>query len=111
MAFLLAMAVAGLFFVLRPDSRVAGARERTFGVSVEDGKMVHRALRVGEEDRLTPVVADEPAQMKPRGFDIESEAGPRESDVGAFGVGPAGEFGIEDSRPGEEPGALLVGSR
>ena len=110
-AFGLAMAVAGLSFVLRPGSRAAETRERTFGVSVKDGKMDPRELRAGEGCRSTPALeADELVRLHLHGYDAESEAGGRETDAVALGAGLTGESGIEDRRSGG-PGVLLVGPR
>lgn len=82
-AFAVVVVMVGLFFVLRPDPRAAGSRERTFEVFVEDGGMVPRELRVEVGDRAVVV----------------------------FEAGLAGRFGIEDHRSEREVGVLAVGPR
>ncbi|CAA9477506.1 MAG: hypothetical protein AVDCRST_MAG02-4586 [uncultured Rubrobacteraceae bacterium] len=104
--------LVGLFLVLRPESHAAGPRERTFKVSVEDGEMVPRELRVGEGDRVTVrVEAGEPVELHLHGYGIEWGAGPEEGAAVSFGAGLTGRFGIEDHRSGEDLGVLVVGPR
>lgn len=111
-AFVVAIVVVGLFFVLRPDSRASGPREQMFEVSVEDGEMVPRELRVGEGDRVTlRVETDRALELHVHGYDVERGVGPGDGVVVAFGADLTGRFGIEDHRFERELGTLVVRPR
>lgn len=104
--------LVGLVFVLRPDTRAAGPRERTFEVSVEDGEMVPGRIRVGEGDLVTLVVrTDSELDVHVHGYGVGREVGPGGDGGISFRARLTGRFAVEDHRSGGELGELVVEPR
>jgi FtsP/CotA-like multicopper oxidase with cupredoxin domain len=115
-ALLVLLALAGLFFVLRPDgssgSAADGSREQTFDLVIEDGAMIPDEIEVEEGDRVTlRLTSEAPVEVHLHGYDLEREVSPGETATLSFEAELTGRFEIEDHETGTELGVLLVQPR
>ena len=106
------LVLGGLFFLVRPDTRVAGPQERRFDVSIEDGEMRPDEISVNEGDRVTlSIESDEPVEVHLHGYDVERNAGPGPTGELYFEVDFTGRFEIENHETEEELGEIRVRPR
>ncbi len=104
--------LGGLFFVLRPDTRATGPRERTFNVSVEGGEMSPEEILANEDDRVTlRIESDEPLELHVHGYDLEREVEPGQRTNLSFRADLTGRFEIENHDTEQVLGELQVRPR
>ena len=104
--------LGGLFFLLRPDTRAAGPRERTFDVSIEGGEMNPAEISVNEGDTVTlHISSDERMELHVHGYDLERSVGPGPAADAQFEADLTGRFEIEDHETERELGVLQVRPR
>lgn len=101
--------LGGLFFLLRPDTRAAGPRERTFDVSIEGGEMSPEEISANEGDRVTlSIESDEPLELHVHGYDVEREVGPGQRAELSFRADLTGRFEIENHETEQVLGEIQV---
>ncbi len=122
-ALLIALALGGLFLVLRPDPPSSGrsdadgagggeSRTETFAVSIEGGDMSPGEISVSEGDRVTlRLTSEEPVELHLHGYDLEKEVEPGERATLSFEADLTGRFEFEDHDKERALGVLLVRPR
>jgi hypothetical protein len=106
------LVLGGLFFLLRPDTPAAGARERTLDVSIEGGEMSPAEISVNEGDQVTlRMSSDKPMELHVHGYDVEQEVEPGQTARLRFEADLTGRFEIEDHETERELGVLQVRPR
>jgi heme/copper-type cytochrome/quinol oxidase subunit 2 len=123
----LLLVLAGLFFLLRPESPAPesstgdsttsestseGPQEETFDLAVEGGAMTPDEITAYEGDRVTfRITSDQPLEFHLHGYEIEQEIEPNEPTELQFDATITGRFPIEDHNSDTELGMLLVQPR
>ncbi len=111
-ALVVLLALAGLFFALRPGPAADGPSERTFALSIENGAMDPGEIEVREGDRVTlRLTSDKPTEVHLHGYDLEEEVSPGEAATLSFEADLPGRFEIEDHESEDVLGVLLVQPR
>ena len=106
------LVLGGLFFLLRPDTPDGGPRDRSFDVSIEDGKMSPEEISVNRGDTvMLRIGADEPTEIHVHGYDVEQQVEPGKTAEIGFEADLTGRFEIEDHETEEELGVLQVRPR
>lgn len=107
-----AVALGGLFVILRPDPPAANPQERAFEARIGGGGMEPENISVREGDRVTlNLTAESPVEVHVHGYDVEEEVEPDEASTLSFEAEQTGRFPIEDHGTEEEIGVLIVEPR
>ncbi len=108
----LALILAGLFVLLRPNTPTAGPQTREFDLRISDEAMEPSNITVTEGDQVVlRVSTDSPIEVHVHGYDIEQEVEPDELARRSFEANLTGRFEIEDHETEEELGTLVVEPR
>ena len=106
------LALAGLFFALRPDRPAAAPTERAFDVRVTGSGMDPENLSAREDDRVVlSVAASRPTKLHVHGYDLEREVAPGSETTLSFRADQTGRFPIEDHGSGTGLGVFFVEPR
>jgi hypothetical protein len=107
-----ALILAGLFALLRPNTPTAGPQMREFDLRISDEVMEPSDITVTEGDRVVlRISTDSPVEVHVHGYDVEQEAEPDEPAKLSFEADLTGRFEIEDHETEEELGTLVVEPR
>lgn len=107
-----AIALGGLFLVLRPGPSSGGPEERTVEVEVRGEEMSPAEVSVGEGDEVTlRITAERPRELHLHGYDREVEVEPGEAATLSFEADKTGRFEFEAHETGAELGTLIVEPR
>ena len=107
-----ALILAGLFVLLRPNSPAEGPQTREFDLRISDEVMEPSNVTVTEGDRVVlRISTDSPLEVHVHGYDIEQELEPDEPARLSFEADLTGRFEIEDHETEEELGTLVVEPR
>jgi heme/copper-type cytochrome/quinol oxidase subunit 2 len=107
-----ALILAGLFVLLRPNPSATGSQTREFDFRISGNTMEPSDITVTEGDRIVlRITADSPHEVHLHGYDIEREVAPGEPAELSFEADLTGRFTIEDHETGEELGTLVVRPR
>jgi hypothetical protein len=107
-----ALILAGLFVLLRPNTPTAGPQTREFDLRISDEVMEPSDIIVTEGDRVVlRVSTDSPIEVHVHGYDVEQEAEPDDPARLSFEADLTGRFEIEDHETEEELGTLVVEPR
>ena len=107
-----ALILAGLFVLLRPNTPTAGPQTREFDLRISDEVMEPSDITVTEGDRVVlRVSTDSPIEVHVHGYDVEQEAEPDHPARLSFEADLTGRFEIEDHETEEELGTLVVEPR
>lgn len=108
----IALLLAGLFVLLRPNSPAAGPQTREFDLMISEGVMEPSDITVTEGDRVVlRISADSPLEVHVHGYDLEREVEPDKPAKLSFEADLTGRFEIEDHETEEELGTLVVEPR
>lgn len=107
-----ALLLAGLFVLLRPNSPTAEPQTREFDLRISDEVMEPSDVTVTEGDRVVlRISTDSPLEVHVHGYDIEREVEPNEPARLSFEADLTGRFEIEVHETEEELGTLVVEPR
>ena len=108
----IALVLAGLFVLLRPNSPPAGPQTREFDLRIREEVMEPSDITVAEGDRVVlRISTDSPLEVHVHGYDIERELEPDEPARLSFEADLTGRFEIEAHETEEELGTLVVEPR
>jgi Cupredoxin-like domain len=104
-----ALILAGLFVLLRPNTPAAGPQTREFDLRINDDDMEPSNVTVSEDDRVVLWIStDSSIEVHVHGYDIEQEVEPDKPARLSFEADLTGRFEIEDHETEEELGTLVV---
>lgn len=107
-----ALILAGLFVLLRPNTSATGPQTREFDLRISGDAMEPSDITVTEGDRVVlRITTDSPHEVHVHGYDIEREIEPDEPTELSFEADLTGRFEIEDHETEEELGTLVVEPR
>ena len=107
-----ALVLAGLFVLLRPNTPATGPQTREFDPRISGNTMEPSDITVTEGDRVVlRITADSPHEIHLHGYDIEREVAPGEPAKLSFEADLTGRFTIEDHETEEDLGTLVVEPR
>jgi Cupredoxin-like domain len=107
-----ALILAGLFVLLRPNTPATGPQTREFDLRISGDAMEPSDITVTEDDRVVlRITSDSPHEVHLHGYDIEREVAPDEPAELSFEADLTGRFEIEDHETEEELGTLVVEPR
>ncbi len=107
-----ALILAGLFVLLRPNSPAAGPQTREFDLRISDEVMEPSNVTVTEGDRVVlRISTDSPLEVHVHGYDLEREVEPGEPTELSFRANLTGSFEIENHETEEVIGTLVVRPR
>ena len=107
-----ALILAGLFVLLRPNTPATGPQTREFDLRISGRGMEPSEITVTEGDRVVlRITADSPHEVHLHGYDLEREVAPGEPARLSFEADLTGRFTMEDHETGEELGTLVVEPR
>jgi plastocyanin len=107
-----ALILAGLFVLLRPNTPATGPQTREFDVRINGRGMEPSEITVTEGDRVVlQITTDSPHEIHLHGYGIEREVAPGEPARLSFEADLTGRFEIEDHETEEELGTLVVRPR
>ena len=107
-----ALILAGLFVLLRPNASTGGSQTREFDLRISDEVMEPPDISVREGDRVVlRISTDTPIEVHVHGYDVEQEAEPDDPARLSFEADLTGRFEIEDHEAEEELGTLVVEPR
>ena len=108
----IALVLAGLFVLLRPNSPPAGPQTREFDLMISEGIMEPSDITVTEGDQVVlRLSTDSPLEVHVHGYDLEREVEPDEPARLSFEADLTGRFEIEAHETEEELGTLVVEPR
>jgi hypothetical protein len=106
-----ALILAGLFVLLRPNSPAAGPQTREFDLRISEGIM-EPSITVTEGDQVVlRISADSPLEVHVHGYNVEREVEPDEPARLSFEADLTGRFEIEAHETERELGTLVVEPR
>jgi hypothetical protein len=105
----IALILAGLFVLLRPNTPATGPQTREFDLRIRDGAMTPSEVTAAEGDRvLLRITIDSPLKVHVHGYNVEREVDPGEPTELSFEAKLTGRFEIEDHETEEELRTLVV---
>jgi hypothetical protein len=107
-----ALILAGLFVLLRPNTPAAGPQTREFDLRIRHGAMTPSDVTAAEGDRVVlRFTTDSALEVHVHGYGVEREVEPGEPTELSFEAKLTGRFEIEDHETEEELGTLVVEPR
>jgi cupredoxin-like protein len=107
-----ALILAGLFVLLRPNAPATGPQTQEFDLRISAEAMEPSDITVNEGDRVVlRITADSPLEVHVHGYDVEREVEPGEPTELSFRADLTGRFEIENHETEEELGTLVVRPR
>jgi hypothetical protein len=107
-----ALILAGLFVLLRPNTPATGPQTHELDLRIRDGAMIPSEVTVAEGDRVVlRITTDSPLEVHLHGYDVERRIEPGEPTELSLRAKLTGRFTIENHETEEELGMLVVRPR